>query len=376
MDKQADSKDLFHRTILAPYEGPPLTLYSPYLRRTLRSLRSPLPLPPGPIAVLLTSDDLPDERRRLVASWQESIVGGVKGDTLDLGAFPELVVDNAVPDTDQRWLMAGYAMNKYKEATEVEVTEVEVRTRPSPLIPVTALQVVLGGRKPHVRLNGAIKGHLWAIAGPDWLYAGLDLPASELGDCHITILSGLANGQDAFLTFWDMDMDIIRGASPDWLIKKQLNSIGIPGAKGRFRKLIGSEGKPVIAEGVRSAFFEARQLGIHPDRLGTWIVDSVEATNRGGLPSRQSGKVVETTLAETERDPVNRLDSKTEWRDLQQEVKGLDARSTEILHRHYILDETDAEIGRSLGISQQGVNTLRNKAVAALKRHLSPQAPV
>lgn len=234
---------------------------------------------------------------------------------------------------------------------------------------LTALQAISDGRAPHVRLNGAVRGVLWAEVWADWIEIGWELPADEREvSSHITVLAGHRGDKVAALVFHNMNPSILRAASDDRMHHMLARSIGVKEASEWWkanRYLV--SGDEVLSVWGQAALVEHR----HPDTVGSRIIDLLKGQLRSeGTLKRDWESLLSEDQERTLAADAPDADDISLRLDLEREVARLSDRHQEILRR-YALGDTDAEIGHALGISQQAVNKARLKALDTLKKRLT-----
>jgi RNA polymerase sigma factor (sigma-70 family) len=299
----------------------------------------------------------------------------VTGGIPDLGVLPDLAVTEETPEDDFRWKVLKRAREDFEELGSLGLAMLgkppeQTKGR------IVAVQVVNDGRLPYVRVNGAVCGIFWGWARPGRLDIGFELLALERDTTtHITVIKGHVEGKPAAFVFWNVDPTIIRvEAKPeagDAMLRRMDKSLGIPGARQRWQGLRSK----ISPSDVASAFYETIREGVHPDQRATTILDKVEALANAGLPSRRSKVKVSTDqdFASLPIEAVGFDESRTVERlAVDEALAELSERDQAILRRRYFEDQTDAQIGEALGLSQQRVNKLRLQAEAALKRRLTP----
>lgn len=324
--------------------------------------------------VTIPSADLPPGQAESTCRWQAFVVEKalLRGERPDLGLFLQgdpsgMVLTADTPRTDPRWEALAWAHERLGEMPAEIALQPLLRGQQ-----LAAYQVACQAdtRRMEVRLNDAIRGIFWAMPRPRWIDVGWELPADEREKtAHVTVINGHANGQIAKLVYWRNTPALIHGAEAKALVKLTGRSIGIAGAKERWRS-VQNDGN-FDPEETRSALWEAVRNGVHPDRYGAYIVDVLETLHGKGLPGRKSpyrkSLVPLDDKSEVEAGNVSGFEDAAA---VKMAISELAERDHEILKRHSD-GETDAEIGSALGISQQAVNKRRIKALVDLRKLLS-----
>lgn len=292
-----------------------------YDRRTLVVALKTLEAHDGLTVLTLRQDGLSGlwaQAPNVVQRWLTIVAReAVEGKPPDLGVFPGLALTAETPQDDSRWKLLRYAVSSFRELGSMGLAILGAPPGTSPeAIRVTALQVISDGRAPHVRVNAAICGVLWAWPRPGWLDTGLELLAKERDEAsHVTVIAGHSEGRPAYLVYWNMDPSVIRVDSPQGLLRKMNRSIGPRGARLRWQQL-----RPVIdAEDLRSAFWEAVRAGVHPEERGTFMLEVIDRLHGAGQPSRRSSARVFTMDLEPLAAPSPRPEQEVE-RELDEET--------------------------------------------------------
>ncbi|TMB94097.1 MAG: sigma-70 family RNA polymerase sigma factor [Chloroflexi bacterium] len=173
---------------------------------------------------------------------------------------------------------------------------------------------------------------------------GWELPTPERQRAtHITLLRGHIEGGPAVLVFQDMTASLVRAGTPEQWRRMMDRGVHIAGARARWQ-----EGRrEVEPDEIRSTFWEAHKEGVHPDTIGSYLVDRL-------IPRRKQHELVRDDVGLV--DPGPSLEetaiSDIERAAFREALAASPERDQEIIRRRYVLGETDAAIARALGISQ------------------------
>jgi RNA polymerase sigma factor (sigma-70 family) len=171
-----------------------------------------------------------------------------------------------------------------------------------------------------------------------------------------------------------MGLAVNRAAPPDALVKQMRLSIGVPGARKRWQEIWERiAAKEIDVEELRSAHWEALHEGVPPEAIGTFIVDKLDnRRERREEPLPEVERCVDLELLASHlASPEEAAVRHSETEAVRTSLSALSHRQQEIARRYYYGGETDASIGRALGMSQQAVNKQRLAALDKLKELLS-----
>lgn len=227
------------------------------------------------LAVLVVAEPgVQPEHTDIASRWCTKILDeALCGLPPDLSAFGGAALTDLTPKDDHRWAVFRRCLAGFDEYGAAGRWRVGPRiANASGPVPVTALQEVLDGEFPHLRLNETIRGVFWAHLQLGWIQFGWDLPARERDRAsHTTILRGYVDGAPAAYVFYNATHAVIRAATPERLMSMLEKSIGVSPLKDRWR----AHKNEVNPDEIRSALYVADKLGVHPVARGSYIADAV-----------------------------------------------------------------------------------------------------
>lgn len=317
--------------------------------------------------ITVAGEELPLREAEVRHYWHAQVLYQcMQGRSPDLGAFPGLVLAARMSAGSPRWTAYCHAYNLAMEAKVVEGYQA----------PVHALQFAVKSEESFMRFNQDIRGVLWVIPRPGGSLTGWELlPDERQETSHITILSGHIGDQQACLLFWDFVPSVIRRLSGQQLSEMMNRSIGVPEAKPRWRKV--QEG--IDLEEIRSAFWEVRGEGIHPDTTGTHILDKLDDRRMtellvSDMPSAAGPEDeidiedrLERILTPEQRNASRADETEIETEDLLERTLTPEQGKA---FRMHLAGYRQADIATELGISQPRVSQLLKAAIDRLTPHV------
>lgn len=114
----------------------------------------------------------------------------------------------------------------------------------------------------------------WELAGDEW---------ERLS--HVTVLNGRLAGEPASLCLFNIRPLIVAHGTADLIARLARRSIGVPGARGRWDAWRRT-GDP---EEARSPYWKAMQEGVHPRRLGIFMLDRLDTDRPEALRRKRGG---------------------------------------------------------------------------------------
>jgi hypothetical protein len=199
--------------------------------------------------------------------WLKTVLKGcLEGETPDLGLWPQLAITGQESPDGLRLLMYAFVVHQLGRKPPTSPV-------PEGAATVAALQFISAGGTPHLRVNGGIRGVLWAKLAGERLLVGWELPIDERERAsHITVLKGHIEEQSAALVFWDLGPSFQRLFKDEHLLDMVQPSIGVADARMRWSQVA----KRIDAAEVRSTLWLAAQDGVPADGLGTYMLDNLD----------------------------------------------------------------------------------------------------
>ena len=172
--------------------------------------------------VTIPGADLPPSQAERTCRWQAFIVEQalLRGERPDLGTFLQgdpsgIVLTADTPRTDPRWEMMAWALERVPAAIRLLLALLRGQQAAAYQIAYQA-----DAHCMEIRVNDAVRGIFWAMPRPKWLDLGWELPADEREKtAHVTVINGHANGQIAWLVYWNDTSTLIHGTDAKALVK-------------------------------------------------------------------------------------------------------------------------------------------------------------